>query len=172
MIIREAILEDALSIAKVHIDSWKTTYKGIIEEEYLSGLSYEKKENSCQNIISGAPKENKYIFVAEDKENGIVGFACCGNEREGDTLYKGELVAIYIIEECQSKGIGNLLFKRVVEKLKEVQINSMIIWVLEDNLQGRRFYELKGGKKIKEKHITIGNVTLKEIAYGWPKLEI
>lgn len=59
-----------------------------------------------------------------------------------------------------------------IAKVHVDQINSMIIWVLEDNQQGRRFYELKGGKKIKEEYIIIGNVTLKEVAYGWPKLEI
>lgn len=36
MIIRKAKLDDATGIAKVHVDSWRTTYKGIIPEKGYS----------------------------------------------------------------------------------------------------------------------------------------
>lgn len=42
MIIREATLFDAAGIARVHIDSSRTAYHGILSEEYLEQLSYEK----------------------------------------------------------------------------------------------------------------------------------
>nr|CDQ32556.1 hypothetical protein BN993_01973 [Virgibacillus halodenitrificans] len=35
MEIRKANLIDALGVAKVQVDSWKTTYKNIIPEAYL-----------------------------------------------------------------------------------------------------------------------------------------
>lgn len=35
MKIRIATIEDAYAIAKVHVDSWKTTYKGIIPDHFL-----------------------------------------------------------------------------------------------------------------------------------------
>jgi hypothetical protein len=35
MIIREAELYDAAAIAIVHVDSWRSTYRGIIPEDYL-----------------------------------------------------------------------------------------------------------------------------------------
>src|SRR5205809_105170 len=37
--IRPARVEDAAGIAKVHIDSWRTTYKGMVPDEHLAGLS-------------------------------------------------------------------------------------------------------------------------------------
>lgn len=36
MQVRIATLNDAAGIAKVHVDSWRTTYKGIIQEEFLN----------------------------------------------------------------------------------------------------------------------------------------
>ncbi|MFC8561731.1 GNAT family N-acetyltransferase, partial [Peribacillus frigoritolerans] len=36
MKIRKAIEEDVDGIANVHINSWKTTYKGILPDQYLS----------------------------------------------------------------------------------------------------------------------------------------
>src|SRR3989442_5790865 len=37
--IRPAVVEDAPAIAQVHVESWKTTYKGIFPESLLDGLS-------------------------------------------------------------------------------------------------------------------------------------
>lgn len=39
MILREARLDDASAIARVHVDTWLSTYRGIVPEEYLSKLS-------------------------------------------------------------------------------------------------------------------------------------
>jgi GNAT superfamily N-acetyltransferase len=167
MIIREATLADALSIAKVHIDTWRTTYNGIVSNEYLNGLTYDKKEKVWQNIINDAMKDEKHIFIAEDEEVGVIGFTSCGPEREGENLYKGELYAIYIIKEFQNHGIDKLLFNRVVEKLNEIGIHSMIIWALEGNYSACNFYKSNGGKMVKEKGIKIGDDVFKEVAYGW-----
>ena len=41
--IRVANVPDAAAIAKVHVDSWRTTYTGIVPDEYLAQLSYEQQ---------------------------------------------------------------------------------------------------------------------------------
>ena len=43
--IRTATIEDAKQIAFVHIDSWRTTYSGILTEEYLDKLNLQEKTN-------------------------------------------------------------------------------------------------------------------------------
>ncbi len=53
-------------------------------------------------------KEGKTSIIVVEAERGrIVGFAVGGPERSGNPVYKGELYAIYIIEEYQQQGIGN-----------------------------------------------------------------
>jgi hypothetical protein len=41
MRVREATIDDAAVIAEVHLASWKTTYPGIIAQEYIDGLRVE-----------------------------------------------------------------------------------------------------------------------------------
>ena len=36
MIKREARLNDSAAIAKVHVDTWQTTYRGIVAEAYIA----------------------------------------------------------------------------------------------------------------------------------------
>ncbi|EIJ79685.1 hypothetical protein [Bacillus methanolicus] len=66
MKIRKAVLSDAKGIAKVHVDSWKTTYENIIPDEYLNQLTYEIREQLWNNIIP-----NGNVFVAENQEGKI-----------------------------------------------------------------------------------------------------
>jgi len=167
MIVRSAELTDATSIAKVNIETWKSTYKGIIEDEYLDNLSYKQREHTIKNLIINSSSNKKYVFVAEDNIYGVIGFASCGMERENDGIFKGELYSIYILKEFQNKGIGKLLYNSAIQKLQENNLIPMIIWVLEENRQARNFYELMGGKKIKERYIHIDSQEIKEVAYGF-----
>ncbi|WP_269669522.1 hypothetical protein [Paenibacillus sp. GSMTC-2017] len=41
MNIRPAIVEDMEGIAKVHLESWRTTYAGIISDQFLASLTLE-----------------------------------------------------------------------------------------------------------------------------------
>ena len=43
MNIREAKSEDAAAIAKVHVDSWQTTYQGLLPDNYIAQRSYQKR---------------------------------------------------------------------------------------------------------------------------------
>jgi hypothetical protein len=51
--IRKAKEIDARGIAKVHVKTWRTTYKGIVSDQYLNNLSYHKREENWRaNLTS------------------------------------------------------------------------------------------------------------------------
>ena len=166
MLIREATHIDIPALSKVHVDTWKTTYKDIIPDEYLANLSYERREKGWHQVFKMTPKGNNFTYVAEDKSGEIVGFANGGLERTCDQLYKGELTAIYIRQSSQRNGIGRNLVQVVVERLAQLDIYSMLVWVLVDN-PACQFYAALGGELVYEKELTIGGKSLIEVAYGW-----
>lgn len=168
MIVREARLEDAVAIARVHVNTWRTTYRGIIPEDYLANLSYEKREQGWVQILKNG---DGFVYVAIDESGEIIGFACGGKERTGNAIYQGELMAIYILEAYQGKRIGHNLTLAVVERLAMLEINSMLVWVLTAN-PACKFYQAMGGEKVYEKQIAIGGVQLDEVAYGWKDTSI
>ncbi|AOV08142.1 GNAT family N-acetyltransferase [Sporosarcina ureilytica] len=162
MFIRKAAVEDVKGIAKVHVDSWRTTYQGIVPDSYLNSLAYEEREKIWIRGI----KENE-IYIVEDESGQLVGFATGGKERTGKyNEYLGELYAIYLLEAAQGKGLGRKLFNRVVEDLQDKNLDSMLIWALADN-PACHFYEKLGGKKVDTAEIEIAGKELKEVAYGW-----
>jgi L-amino acid N-acyltransferase YncA len=168
MLIREAEITDAVAIARVHVDSWRTTYVGIVPTDYLAGLSYEQRAEEWHRTLS-KPIELELVYVAEDPAGNVIGFAWGGPERSGHDAYKGELFAIYLLEEYQRQGMGKQLLSWVAKRFLQQGVQSMLVWVLADN-PSRRFYEALGGQLVSEQKITIGGVDLLEVAYGWPDL--
>ena len=168
MIIREAKLEDARAIARVHVDVWRTTYQGIVPESYIAKLSYQKRKERWANrlSISTVAKADYWIYVVENDTKQIIAFADGGLARNSDSIYKGELYAIYILEAYQRKGIGKNLVKTIAEKLSQSGLTSMLVWVLADN-PACQFYQALGGQQVQQKQIEIEGVKLNEIAYGW-----
>ena len=164
--IREAVPEDAGPMAKVHIDTWRTAYAGIVPSEHLAGLSYERREAVWVQILT-RDQPAQCNCVAETVGGEIVGFAGGGPEREGDSTYKGELYAIYLLQEHQRRGIGRRLACAVAHGLLSSGFDSMLLWMLEDNRPARRFYESLGGEQVGRKTIEIGGADLVEVSYGW-----
>lgn len=163
--IRSAQIADAPAIARVHVDGWRTTYRGIVPDDVLANLATERRERSWAGRLSKQDSA-EFVYVAEDAAGDIVGFASGGPEREQDPVYTGELYAIYLLADQQGKGIGRLLTRAVTERLATMGHGAMLVWVLAKN-PARHFYAALGGQPLREKPITMGGVTLTEVAYGW-----
>src|SRR5207237_5515109 len=111
------------------------------------------------------------IYVAEDKAGHIVGFVSGGPDRDNDPVYQGELYAIYILQAHHGEGLGRLLTLSLVERLLQMGLDSMILWVFSVN-PARRFYEALGGQLVKTNQFEINGVFIDEVAYAWPDIRL
>ncbi len=140
MAVREATVDDVPAIARVHVDIWRATYRGIVPDDFLDGLTYEGRERQWT--------------------------AALGPERGGDPDYRGELYALYIDAAAQGRGLGRQLVRAVAGRLADEGMTSLLLWVLAEN-PARGFYERLGGREVRTQPIAIGGATLEEVAYGW-----
>ncbi|MGG0791620.1 GNAT family N-acetyltransferase [Peribacillus simplex] len=169
MIIREATVADAEGIAKVHVDCWRTTYKDIISEKFLKNLSYEQRTKLWVNNIS---KEDNSVFVVENEDRRIVGFADGSSVKSGEYPgYDGDVTSIYILKELQGLGIGKKLMKSLFAEFKSLNFHSAIVKVLEKN-SSCHFYEAMGAKIVDSVFIKIADDNLKLLIYGWEDISI
>jgi ribosomal protein S18 acetylase RimI-like enzyme len=164
--IRPAHIEDAPGIANVHIDTWRTTYAGIVPQAYLDQLSYEERTRRWNSWLSNP---QTYTYVAEDESRQIVGFVSGGPENTGDPTYKAELYAIYILKAYQGQGTGRRLTETLVKRLLQEGMTSMLLWTLPTS-PASRFYEALGGQQSKTKQAELGGIQITEVAYGWTNL--
>ena len=162
MKVRKATVADADGVAKVQVDSWYSTYKDIVPDEYLRKMTYESREKKWKDIIYKQP-----VYIAEDNKGEIIGFSNGGPERTGKyPEFDGELYAIYILKDYQRKGLGKQLLEPIIQELEDQGIYSMLVLVLEDN-HSRFFYEQVGAEKVDIIEIEVSGKRLNEVVYGW-----
>lgn len=161
--IRRAIKEDISGIAKVHADSWKTTYKGIFTNEILDNITYEQREKQWENIFQ-KEDNSQYGFVAETLTGEIIGFIDGGIERTGTYNCDMELYAIYILQKYQGLKVGKRLFQAFLSKCKKNNMQSLLVWVVTNN-PSKKFYEKYNPEKIDTKFIE--RLNIEETAYCW-----
>ncbi|HTC76605.1 MAG TPA: GNAT family N-acetyltransferase [Edaphobacter sp.] len=164
--IRKAKIEDASAIGHVQVESWKTTYAGIVSDIFLNSMNKEERAQSWREQILA---DNILILVAEE-ETGIFGFAAGGEIREKLEEYDAELYAIYLLRERQRQGVGGTLCLALASALQTSGFTSMVVWVLEQN-PSVSFYQRLGAVQIARKVIDIGGDDLQELAFGWPSLD-
>ena len=163
MRIRRALPSDAPGIARVDVDSWRSTYVGLVPNDLLASYDYGERERARR---IGIADESTITFVAEHKTDGIVGFLSGGPARMDDMPYAGELYAIYLLEQHQRQGIGRKLVGELCAWLLSQGLASMYTWVLDKN-PSRRFYESLGGIEIKSETTNLRGSDVVEVAYGW-----
>ena len=164
-IIRPARTEDAAGVAAVQVASWRTTYPGIVPDDYLAGMNV---ETATQRWVANLAAEEALNFVAEDA-SGIFGFVSGGRLREPVGEYDAELWAIYLLEEKQGSGVGRRLVQTLADALLAAGYRSMIVWVLQEN-SAVNFYKRMGAAAVTGKMIVIGGVVLPDLALGWREL--
>jgi len=162
--IRTATPSDAAQIAFVHIDSWRTTYRNIVSEDFLDSLNVQTRTNYWHSVLT---TKSENVFVAE-RDGKIVGFATGGYSRDKND-FDSELYAIYVLQQHQQQNIGSLLLTALAAYLQLCGHRSLYVWVLADN-NATTFYERLGGELFDEKEIEICGQRLSEIAYGWSAL--
>jgi L-amino acid N-acyltransferase YncA len=170
--IRAGHIEDAEGIAFVHSTSWRHAYRGIVPQAYLDAMEPSKTVERWQKIISGEISPGARMLVA-DNGGTIIGFQVYGPAREPAFGYSGELYAAYFLPDAVGKGLGTEMVKRVFEGLYVQGLNDMIVWVMEANARGRRFYEtVLGGTVVPGSHkpFDLDGAEIWEIAYGFRPL--
>ena len=167
--IRHAVPDDAEGIARVHVDTWRTAYGGIVSEDHLRSLCHETSARRHRERLSRQAETGLVSLVAVWEGGEIVGFASAGAERKGITGFDAEVYALYILEAYQGKGVGRALLGGAAGELARAGFSSLILWALEANA-ARGFYEALGGAFVKTDTVSIGGEELTVVSYGWPDL--
>ncbi len=164
--IRRARIEDASAIAHVHVESWRSTYAGMLPEDMLVKLSSAKHETRWWGRVLGRSRRRHYVYVAEHAEAGVVGFISGGPSRDRKLREDGEVYALYLLDEYHGQGSGRALFVRLAARLRREFGPSLLVWVLSNN-PSRFFYEAMGGRRVATRDERMGDVSVTETGYGW-----
>ncbi len=167
--IRPATPADAFAIAQVRVEAWRTTYKGMIPDAYLSAMKVEDSAALWEKILTAGPNPASVFVAANDA--GIVGFAAGNMLEEPKHGLDAELGAVYLVRDAQRGGIGRRLVATVAASQRAHGATGLIVWVIAGNKAARAFYERLGAELLIEQPFTWDGMEMVEAGYGWRDLD-
>src|ERR1700692_3957586 len=167
--IRAAARSDAPAIGRIHVASWRETYRGVLPDHFLDNLSAVVRAVMWQGALERDPPV--LLFVGQLASGDLVGFAGGGPRRGSSPPHDAGVYAIYVLQAARHRGCGRRLLAALAAALHARGFKSLCVWVLRENAHARRFYEGLGGQVVGERTEVNSEHEFNEVAYGWANLE-
>lgn len=167
--IRRATYDDAMEIAEVHVESWRTTYGGIIDQAFIDGLSVAERAVSWMRRLSAPSPAASDVLVATTVDGSIVGFLSGGVIRAPYLEFDAELHAIYLLASFQRAGLGRRLTREWAAIAITRGFHAAVVRAHADN-PACAFYEKLGAGLLRTSRVDIGGKSYPERWYGWRDL--
>jgi GNAT superfamily N-acetyltransferase len=135
--IRQAVADDAVGIAHLHVDVWEDAYAGVIPASV-----FERRRSTITERIGSwrdqLTDSSARTTVAE-AASGLVGFANVGPARADDDVnVDEELRALYVRASRWGTGVGRALLTAALAE------RAAYLWVLRGNDRAISFYQKHG----------------------------
>lgn len=127
---------DIPAIQHVASASWRVTYKGIFEKEYIDSCL--RDWYSAESLRRTVSNPTVHFLVAVD-EGEVIGFC-----QVGPGQIEGELFRLYLLPSHWRMGIGGQLLAQAEEWLRQQGFASYSCFVHEQNEVGKGFYARHG----------------------------
>jgi GNAT superfamily N-acetyltransferase len=143
MALRRAVAEDEAAVARLHAESWRTAYRGILRDDFLDDSVVANRREVWSTRFAQLGREDQLILVSED-HGEIQAFACAF--LDADPEWGTLLDNLHVIPGLKGRGLGRQLIAGVAENVRQHGDHSVLhLWVYEQNTQARGFYERLGG---------------------------
>ncbi len=166
IVVRAATERDAEAINDVRVGGWKTAYAGIVPSSYLDSLDpREDDERRRGHVREPATGVKHWVSEAGGR---VRGWCSTGPVREEglDPAKIHELWSLYVDPGHWRSGHGAALLAHAVADVRGQGHSELVLWVLEANPIGRRFYEREGFQADgSEKRVCLEGVNLPHVRY-------
>ena len=146
MNLRAAHADEALALAKLHVDVWRNTYADLATPEALATLDAKRRLPLWQGYLADPAH---HIFVAS--QNGtLTGVVCLGPPSHPAFGQRGEIDHLYVAKSAARQGIGKQLLNAALAHLAKGGYQGAALAVVRQNHPARAFYAACGGKEAGE----------------------
>jgi ribosomal protein S18 acetylase RimI-like enzyme len=142
--VRWATPDDAEAIARIHVESWRATYPGLLPDEILAGLDVGRRTEQWRGWLSAEPPVFHTLVAEYGAE--LAGFLAMAfparDAGEADDV--AEIPALYLDPKRRRQGIGRALMDAALKAMKARGYREAILWILGGNEGAAAFYEATG----------------------------
>jgi GNAT superfamily N-acetyltransferase len=162
--VRDAVAGDELDVARIHVRSWQTAYRGLLPDAYLDTLRPEERaQRYTFGDSDGASPRTLVVTVGSE----IRGFATIAPAKVSAEVSTGELAALHVDPAFWGTGLGVALIAAARAGLVERGFHSAVLWVLTGNRRAERFYVRDGWHPDGERRSeVVWKARVEEVRYG------
>lgn len=137
--VRDAAAADAAAIERVAQASWRDTYRGIFEREFIDDfLARNYNEAALAQTAEAAASQDGAAFLVAERDGEIVGYLQFGSGPDGPELFR-----IYADPAHYGTGVGSKLLAELHRRIHG-SVETYVLHVHSRNERGRAFYERQG----------------------------
>ncbi len=134
-------LGDEAVLAYIQTESWKAGFKDILSADVLERCTQIDKATAMYRHLLEQNVGNGYLLKVERNPHCI---AWWDATREKDMPGYAELICIHSLQNQWRKGYGSKMMDTVLHDITAAGYSKVMLWVFEDNIRARRFYEAHG----------------------------
>ena len=149
-LIRKANTRDASRIAEIFIFSKRCAFRDIFKNDFTAFNDLQVLDLALYYKETSGALDDVYVY-----DDGIVKGVMTW-ERSGEKQGFRELKELYIEPFFQKQGVGKALLMNFIDVAIHDGISTVILWVMEENIKARNFYEHFGFICTNEKKIIAG----------------
>lgn len=146
IVIREASVDDAESIAQIHCSSWRDAYADVLDPAFLAGPIEQDRRAVWTSRVT-CPEPGQAVFVADSPKAGLAAFICLYLDH--DSQWGSLIDNLHVLPGLRGHRIGERLLRTASQYIStKGSTPQQYLWVLEANLAGLRFYERLHGQVV------------------------
>jgi GNAT superfamily N-acetyltransferase len=156
---------DAPAIARLHVASWRSTYRHLVPDAFLAG-PVEDDRRRLWNERLAVEDNARFVLVAEE-DGALACFVCV--LRDADPAWGPLLDNLHVRPDRKGHGIGHALLRRARDWSAAVRPGEpMHLWVIEGNLGARAFYDREQGVVVERQEIELTpGIHVPALRYVW-----
>ncbi len=133
--LRLATPEDARGLARVFIAAWHDGYPGIVRQDVLDALDEDETTDWLGSLTAG---NGLTTWVVQSQAGTVLAFSRHG-EDPADSR-RGHIYSLYVHPHASGRGIGGALVEHDLRLLAHRGLDTVTLWVFEENAAARRLY--------------------------------
>ena len=138
-VVRPARVADAPQMARVNVQGWQETYRGLVPDALLDDPGFRAaRERFWTAALTDERYEANRVAVAE-RHGGLVGIAMSGPPLDADAAWTRQLYVLYVLAADHGTGTGRELLDAVVPPG-----DTASLWVADPNPRAQAFYRKHG----------------------------
>lgn len=164
---RIAHVADAEAIARLHAESWRTAYRGILSDDFLDNVVVENRRALWADRFADLIPQ-RCTIVIEDDGGGMIGFICV--EGSEDSRWGSLIDNLHVAPHRKRAGLGRILMREGSRWLANHHAATPVyLWVFDANTNARRFYERLGATNSETVENATGDGAINlSCRYTWP----